>query len=46
MGLNWKERNRNDKIYSIIFPIKVVLLIVGISKHPSLVGDGFGKDPF
>ncbi len=44
MRLNWKEWNRNDIIYSIFFPIKVILLIVGLSKLTSLVGDGFGKD--
>ena len=42
MGLNWKEWNRNDLIYGIVFPVIVVLLIVGISKLPSLLGGGFG----
>ena len=42
MGLNWKEWNRNDIIYGIIIPVIVVLLIVGISKLPSLFGGGFG----
>lgn len=42
MVLNWKEWNRNDIIYSIIFPVTVVLLIVGISKLQSLFGGGFG----
>jgi hypothetical protein len=42
MGLNWKEWNRNDIIYGIVIPVIVVLLIVGISKLPSLFGGGFG----
>ena len=41
MGLNWKEWNRNDIIYGVIAPILVVLLIVGVSKLPSLFGGGF-----
>ena len=41
-SLRWKEWNRNDIIYGIIVPVIVVLLIVGISKLPSLFGGGFG----
>lgn len=41
-SLQWKEWNRNDIIYGIIVPVIVVLLIVGISKLPSLFGGGFG----
>jgi hypothetical protein len=42
MGLSWKEWNRNDIIYGVIFPVTVVLLIVGISKLQSIFGGGFG----
>ncbi len=42
MGLGWKDWNRNDIIYAVIAPILVVLLIVLISKLPSLFGGGFG----
>ena len=42
VSLGWKEWNRNDILYAIVVPIIVVLLIVGISKLPSLFGGGFG----
>lgn len=42
MSLHWKDWNRNDIIYAIIAPVLVVLLIVGVSKLPSLFGSGFG----
>lgn len=42
MSLHWKEWTRNDIIYAVIAPILVVLLIVLISKLPSLFGGGFG----
>ena len=31
MGLNWKEWNRSDVLYGIIFPLIVVLVIAGLS---------------
>ncbi len=31
MGLNWKEWNRSDVLYAIIFPLVVVLVIAGLS---------------
>lgn len=42
LGLHWKDWNRNDIVYSIVIPMLVVLLIVAISKLPSLFGGGFG----
>jgi len=42
VSFGWKEWNRNDILYAIVVPIIVVLLIVGISKLPSLFGGGFG----
>jgi hypothetical protein len=42
MGLDWKTWTRNDVIYAVVAPILVVLLIVLISKLPSLFGGGFG----
>ena len=41
MSFGWKEWNRNDVIYSVIVPIVVVLLIVGISQLDQLIGGGF-----
>lgn len=42
MGLHWKEWHRNDIIYGVVAPVLVVLLIVLISKLPSIFGGGFG----
>jgi len=42
MALTWKTWNRNDLFYGIIAPILVILLIVLISKLPSIFGGGFG----
>jgi hypothetical protein len=42
MSLNWKSWNRNDVVYGVVLPVLVVLLIVLISKLPSLFGGGFG----
>jgi len=41
LNLSWKEWTRSDIIYSIIVPIFVVLLIVGISQLDQLFGGGF-----
>ncbi len=41
MGPHWRELNRADLVYGVIVPIGVVLLIVGISKIPSLFGGPF-----
>jgi len=41
MGVGWRDWSRSDVIYSIIIPIVVVLVIVGISKVPSFIGYGF-----
>ncbi len=42
MSLGWKDWNRNDIIYAVIAPILAILLIVLISKLPSIFGGGFG----
>lgn len=42
LGLYWKDWNRNDLVYGIVVPVLVVLLIVVISKLPSLFEGGFG----
>ncbi len=41
LNLSWKEWTRSDIIYSIIVPIFVILLIVGISQLDQLFGGGF-----
>lgn len=41
MSLGWKEWSRSDIIYSVIIPIVVVLLIVGVSQLDKLIGGGF-----
>jgi len=46
MSLTWKKWTRNDIIFGIIFPIIAVLVIVLISKLPSLVGGGFNDPTF
>lgn len=46
MSLTWKKWTRNDVIFGIIFPIIAVLVIVLISKLPSLVGGGFDDPTF
>lgn len=40
LGLGWKDWTRSDIIYSIIAPLVVVLLIVGVSQLDTL-GGGF-----
>lgn len=44
MSVDWKKWTKNDVIFGIIFPIIAVLVIVLISRLPSLVGGGF-DDP-
>ena len=46
MSLAWKKWTRNDIIFGIIFPIIAVLVIVLVSKLPSLVGGGFNDPTF
>ena len=46
MSLTWKKWTRNDIIFGIIFPIIAVLVIVLVSKLPSLVGGGFNDPTF
>lgn len=41
MGLGWKEWNRSDIIHGIVFPIVVILVIVGLSQLGSLFGTGY-----
>jgi hypothetical protein len=38
MALGWKDWSKKDLVYGIIVPVIVVLVIVGFSKIPSLVG--------
>jgi hypothetical protein len=42
MSLDWKKWTKNDVIFGIILPVVAVLVIVLISKLPSLIGGGFG----
>ena len=46
MSLDWKKWTKNDFIFGIILPIVAVLVIVLISKLPSLVGGGFDDPTF
>ena len=46
MSLDWKKWTKNDLIFGIILPIVAVLIIVLISKLPSLVGGGFDDPTF
>ena len=46
MGLDWKKWTKNDVNFGIILPIVAVLVIVFVSKLPSLVGGGFDDPTF
>lgn len=46
MSLDWKKWTKNDFIFGIILPIVAVLVIILISKLPSLVGGGFDDPTF
>ena len=46
MSLDWKKWTKNDVIFGIMLPVIAVLVIVLISKLPSLVGGGFNDPTF